>query len=87
MLNTHKHSLSYSGSLWNLQQVFYDKYPVKGIVHPKIKIDYLLHSMPMEGWVKCLNPQNTFRVSGVNGVRAKSNTIEVNETRLFPSCF
>ena len=35
--------------------------------------------MPMEGWVKCLSPKNTFGVSGVNSVAAKSNTIEVNE--------
>ena len=33
--------------------------------------------MPMEGWVKCLSPQNTFGVSGVNSVAAKSNTIDV----------
>ena len=31
--------------------------------------------MPMEGWVKCLSPQNTSGVSGVNGVAAESNTI------------
>ena len=34
--------------------------------------------MPMEGWVKCLCPQNTSGVSGVNSFAAKSNTIEVN---------
>ena len=32
--------------------------------------------MMMDGWVKCLSPQNTFGVSGVNRVAAKSNTIE-----------
>ena len=36
--------------------------------------------MLVEGWVKCLIPQNTFVVSGVNSVAAKSNTIEVNGT-------
>ena len=41
----------------------------KGIVHPKIIIiitHYLLTPMPMEGWVKCLSPQNTAGVSEVN---------------------
>ena len=37
-----------------------------------------LTTMPMEGWVKRLSPQNTIGVSGVNSVAAKSNTIEVN---------
>ena len=52
----------------------------KGIVQPKIKIIniiYILTTMPMAGRVKCLSPQNTFGVSGVNGVAAKSKTIEV----------
>ena len=35
----------------------------------------------MEGGVKCLSPQNTFGVSGVNSVAAKSNTIEVTSDR------
>ena len=34
--------------------------------------------MLMEGLVKCLSPQSTFGVSGVNSAAAKSNTIEVN---------
>ena len=34
--------------------------------------------MLMEGWVKCLSPLNSFGVSGVNCVAAKSNTIEVD---------
>ena len=34
--------------------------------------------MLMEGWVKGLSPQNTFGVSGLNSVAAKSKTIEVN---------
>ena len=38
----------------------------------------LLTTMPMEGRVKYFSPQNTFSVSGVNSVAAKSNTIEVN---------
>ena len=33
--------------------------------------------MPMEGCVKCLNPQNTSGVSEVNSV-SESNTIEIN---------
>ena len=32
----------------------------------------------MERWGKCLSPQNTAGVSGVNSVAAKSNTIEVD---------
>ena len=40
-------------------------------------------SMPMEGWVKSLSPQNTLGVSGLNSVGAKSNTIEINVDRLF----
>ena len=32
--------------------------------------------MPMEGWVKCLSPENTAGVSGVNSVAAESNTTE-----------
>ena len=48
--------------------------------------------MRMEGWVKrclplklqkCLSQQNTFGVSGLNSVSAKSDTIEVNVYRLF----
>ena len=39
--------------------------------------------MPMEGWVKCLSPQNTFGVSGVHSVAAKSNTIEVTGDSFF----
>ena len=42
---------------------------------------YLLTTMPVEGCVKCLSPQNTFGVSGVNSDGAKSNTIEVNGDR------
>ena len=30
----------------------------------------------MGEWMKCLSPQNTFGVSGVKRVEAKSNTIE-----------
>ena len=41
--------------------------------------------MPMEGWVKCLTPQNTFGVSGVNSVAAKSNTIEVTGGPILPT--
>ena len=33
--------------------------------------------MPMEEWVKCWSPQNTFGVSSVNSFAAKSNKIEV----------
>ena len=39
--------------------------------------------MPMEGWVKCLSPQNTSGVSGVNFVGEVSNTIEVNGESIF----
>ena len=39
--------------------------------------------MPMEEWVKCLSPHNTFGVSGVNSVAAKSNTIKVNGDSFF----
>ena len=35
--------------------------------------------MPMERWVKCLSPQNTVGVSGVNSVAAKYKTIEVTD--------
>ena len=34
--------------------------------------------MPMEGRVKCLSPQNTFGVLGVNSVAANPTLIEVN---------
>ena len=40
-------------------------------------------TMLMEGWVKCLSPQNTSGVSGVNSVAAKSNTKEVNGDHFF----
>ena len=36
--------------------------------------------MPMETWVKCLSPQNTLGVSGVDSDADNSNTIEVNGT-------
>ena len=39
--------------------------------------------MPMEEWVKCLCPQNTLGVSGVNSVAAKSNKIEVTADTFF----
>ena len=39
--------------------------------------------MPMEDWVKCLSPQNTFGVSGVNSIAAKSNKIEVTGDHFF----
>ena len=39
--------------------------------------------MPMEGWVKCLSPQNTFLVLGVNSIAAKSNTIAVTGEHVF----
>ena len=39
--------------------------------------------MPMERWVKCLSPRNTFGVSGVNGIAAKSNPIEVTGDHIF----
>ena len=39
--------------------------------------------MQMEGWVKCLSPQNTFGVSGVNSVAAKSNTSKVTGDQFF----
>ena len=39
--------------------------------------------MPMEGWVKCLSPQNSFGVSVVNSVPAKANTIEVTSDHVF----
>ena len=39
--------------------------------------------MPMEEWVKCLSPQNTFGVLMVTSVAAKSNTIEVNGDHFF----
>ena len=45
---------------------------LKGIVHPKIT--HLLTTMPMEEW---LSPQNTFGVSQLNSVAAKSNVIEI----------
>ena len=41
----------------------------------------LFTTMPMEGWVKCRSPQNTFGASGVNSGAAKSNTDEVNGER------
>ena len=44
---------------------------------------YVLTTRPMEGWVKCLSPQNTLGVSGVNSVAAKSNTIKVNVDNFF----
>ena len=43
---------------------------------------YPLTTMAMEGWVKCLSPQNTFGVQGLNSVAAKSDTIEVNGDQL-----
>ena len=39
--------------------------------------------MQMEGLGNCLSPQNTFGVSGVNRVAAKSNTIWVNGDQFF----
>ena len=39
--------------------------------------------MPMEGWEKCLSPQNTFRVSGVNSGAAETNTIKVTGDHFF----
>ena len=32
--------------------------------------------MPMEGWVNCLSPQNTFGVLRVNSVAAEFNKFE-----------
>ena len=37
----------------------------------------------MEGWGKCLSPQNILGVSGVNSIAAKSNTIEANGDHFF----
>ena len=37
---------------------------------------YLLTTVLMEGWVKRLSPQDTFGVSVLNSMAAKSNTIE-----------
>ena len=56
---------------------------IKGIVDPKMKIPALSTHHYADGWVKCLSPQNTFGVSGVNSVAAKSNTIEVNGAQVF----
>ena len=39
--------------------------------------------MSMEGWVKCLSPQNTSGVSEENFVAAESDIIEVNSDRDF----
>ena len=39
--------------------------------------------MLIEGWVKCLCPENTSGVSGVNSVAANSNTSEVNGDHFF----
>ena len=40
--------------------------------------------MSVEGWAKCLGPQNPFRISGVNSVAGKSNTIEVHGDQIQP---
>ena len=51
---------------------------VKGIVHPKMKIQSLSTHHDADGGVgEVLTPQNTTGVTGVNSVAAKSNTIEV----------
>ena len=39
--------------------------------------------MTTEGRVKCTSPQNTFGVSGVNSVAAKSNIIEGDNDQFF----
>ena len=38
----------------------------------------------MEGWVKCLSPQNTFGISGVNSVSARvtSSSDEIKQQQL-----
>ena len=40
---------------------------------PKNENSLIAYS-PVEGWVKCLSPQNPFGDSGLNSVAAKSNT-------------
>ena len=53
----------------------------KGIqINNEYSRHYLLTTMP-GGW--SVSPQNTFGVSGLNSVAAKSNTMEVNGDRLF----
>ena len=39
--------------------------------------------MQLEGRVKCLSPQNTSGVSGVNFLAAESDTIKVNGKSFF----
>ena len=57
---------------------------LKGYFTKKWKFThYLLTTLPMGGWVKCLSPQNTSWVSGVNSVAAESSTIEVNSDLFF----
>ena len=70
-------------ALCKLQALWYCT--LKGVVHPKIKSHSLSthHYAEWGGWVKCLGPQNTSGVSGVNSIEAKSNTIEVSEDHVF----
>ena len=76
-------ALSHSVHLLHL--FFKIKLPLRDSSPKEMKNSLIIYSpyMPMEGWVKCLSPRNTFGVSGVNSVETKSNTIEVNCEHFF----
>ena len=68
---------TFKAYIWCATHCLLIKLALKGEFTEKFKLPHcLLTSMPMEAWVKCLSPQNT---SGVSGVNLQPNPIKLKK--------
>ncbi len=74
MKQKHKYLLSQLSGLTTNEE----KLTLKGIVHPKMKIQSISTHPHADGWVTLFSPQNTAGVSQKKGVAVMSQTIVVN---------